>query len=281
MKILLLLIICFISTNSYAQFSADFLITDEIRQQEENEIKKEEQKQKMNKAIEDARALSETKLKKIKIDSDAFYKDKPKPKPKPKKKKILTIEPSPAPFGLLWGASAEEIEADMGVNLKRYNLPENDNAFEASLLPKPLKDFGKVVIVFGDTDNLWRTIAYQDTFLDEADAPKLLKEYKNYYTLLKRKYGSDKETYIPAKKIVITKVKKEEIKTEVEEEIGNPEFLKQLKSGEAVLYATFENDEIAVVLSANVNDNNEAYLVIDYKNIKVIEEKEKLILNTL
>ena len=66
-----------------------------------------------------------------------------------------------------------------------------------------------------------------------------------------------------------------------EQAIGNPDFLKELQNGEAFLYATFENGIVGAALGVNVDGNGQSYITIDYKNLKLMKEREAETLNAL
>ena len=63
--------------------------------------------------------------------------------------------------------------------------------------------------------------------------------------------------------------------------IGNPEFCSQLEAGSAVLYSTFENAEVGAALALNVDGSGKSYIVIDYKNLRILRAKENQTLEAL
>ena len=63
--------------------------------------------------------------------------------------------------------------------------------------------------------------------------------------------------------------------------IGNPEFLSQLQSGEATLYATFENPSVGASLAVNVDGDNQSYIIIDYKNLTILKQRQQQTLDAL
>ena len=63
--------------------------------------------------------------------------------------------------------------------------------------------------------------------------------------------------------------------------IGNPDFLNQLQQGTATLYSTFHNDEVGAALAINVDGNKKSYIVIDYKNLKILKAQENKTLDAL
>ena len=73
---------------------------------------------------------------------------------------------------------------------------------------------------------------------------------------------------------------KEEEITE-EHPIGNPNFLAQLQSGEAVLYSTYYDENIASALSIGVDGDKKSYIVIDYRNLDILKKQEEKTLDAL
>ena len=189
------------------------------------------------------------------------------------------------PFGLSWGGSYNQIKA-MGVELEKTQIKDFVNSFAATQLPKPLPDFRRVIITFGEDNLLWRIVAYGNLLDDDPDAAKVLKLYRKYYKLLNQKYGNAKEFFTP--KITITEktVKdqygRDQIETtRTEEPLGGKNFLAELKSGEAVLYATFEDAKVGAALAVNVDSNGKSYIIIDFTNLQIYKEREEQTLNAL
>lgn len=63
--------------------------------------------------------------------------------------------------------------------------------------------------------------------------------------------------------------------------IGNPNFLKQLQNGDATLYSTYYNDDVGAALAVNVDGDGKSYIVVDYKNLKLLRNREKQTLDAL
>ena len=66
-----------------------------------------------------------------------------------------------------------------------------------------------------------------------------------------------------------------------EQAIGNPDFLKELQNGEAFLYATFENGIVGAALSVNVDGSGQSYITVEYKNLTIMQAREKTTLDAL
>ena len=63
--------------------------------------------------------------------------------------------------------------------------------------------------------------------------------------------------------------------------MGGKNFLAELKSGEAVLYATFEDAKVGAALAVNVDGNGKSYIIIDFTNLQIYKEREEQTLNAL
>ena len=158
-----------------------------------------------------------------------------------------------APFGLIWGATIQETK-NQGVLLTRIDEKDYVNNFSAAHLPKAISDFDKVDVTFGDNDELWRIIGYGGLLDDTPDASKVMRLYKIYNDLLKKKYGHAEEFFTPAQIEVESKdAKGRKIMVKEDAPIGNPNFLKQLQNGDATLYSTYYNDDVGAALAVNVD----------------------------
>lgn len=186
-----------------------------------------------------------------------------------------------APFGLVWGASINETK-NQGIILTPIEEKDYVNNFSATKLPKPISAFNKVDLTFGEENKLWRIIAYGKFLDDDASASKVLREYKIYSALLAQKYGNKQEFFTPAQIDVVEKNEKgKDVTISKEAPIGNPDFLNQLQQGTATLYSTFHNDEVGAALAINVDGNKKSYIVIDYKNLKILKAQENKTLDAL
>ena len=285
LSLLVLTIIC-LGINSFAADKNDFLnsmlLTEEYTKQD---IGKE--------ATQDAKKLLKQEQKRIDVKQDRKLREiikkqqsentSGKATAKQDIKRISKL--SGAPFGLLWGETYEETLSS-GVILSKTEEKDYVNSFIATQLPKPIKDSRYVVISFGIENKLWRIISYGNFIKDKPDASLVLKEYKRFYEMLSKKYGHDEQTFIPkitkvTKTIDLGRGKTKEEVENVEEPIGNPNFLAQLQSGEADLYASFYNHEVGAALSVNVDGNGNSYLILEYKNLKLFQARQDETLDAL
>lgn len=246
----------------------DNLIVDEQMQQEvKNTIEKE-------KAQVSAGQILDQKPLELKIDTSDEFKIK-----KATKDAVLPIEREMAPFGLKWLATKDEI-SELQVKLAPYAVKDSPNSYMATDLPKPVKTMRKVLISFGDNDALWRISGYGRLIEDDSKATKGLEEYHNFYQMLEQKYGNADEFYTPYVKNVEETTTAEDGTTtktirQYYMEVGDEGFKEKLMSGEATLYATFENDHISVTLALLADGDGQTYIIIDYKNLIPDEQDSK------
>lgn len=170
----------------------------------------------------------------------------------------------------------------MGVTLTPIGEKDYVNSFSAGNLPKPLNGFRSIDLTFGVENELWRIIAYSDFMQDTPDAAIVLRQYRRFYQLLERKYGNAKQYFTPQPTTETPQQTPAAQKApKIDNSIGNPHFLAQLQSGEAELYATFEGNDVGAALSVNVDGSGRSYIVIDYKNLKILRQREEQALDAL
>lgn len=273
----------FAQAQDNADFYQDLLISDEFKANEAKQQQQKEMQQQMMNAQESARSLLTTKTKNLKIDVPQVERRKVLA-PSDKEVAAEAQNLAAAPFGLLWKASVATIK-NMGVILTPAEQEDYVNSFVATQLPVDAKNFRRIQLTFGEEDELWRIIAYGDFINDTPSASKGLRMYEMYARLLNQKYGNQKDFYTPAVKTIEKEVVvqgRRTIQTEqVPEKMGNPNFLSQLQQGTASLYSTFEGNGIGVALALNVDGDGKSYIVIDYKNLKILQEREDEALNIL
>ena len=262
-------------------FYQNLLVTDEVIAAENEDI-----------AIENARRMLDSKPKILKMKDNKVVRlpnrdavKTPAAAAEPAAAEPAQPEYGSAPFGLVWGASAKEIE-NLGVTLTPAGEKDYMNNYIAGHLPNSLHDFRDVMLTFGIDNRLWRIIAYGKFIKDDAAASGVLKMYRGYFKLLSQKYGHAQEFYTPNvvnvdKTVTDTRGKPQTVTEEKKQPIGNPDFLKELQNGDAELYATFENGIVGAALGVNVDGNGQSYITIDYKNLKLMKEREAETLNAL
>jgi len=241
-------------------FFDNLIVDDEMKQEVKTNIEKE------NAQIKAGEILDQKPLQ-LKIDANNQFKVK-----KTTVEEIVPIERELAPFGLKWLATKDEI-LELQVKLEPYMVKDSPQSYMATNLPKPVKAMREVLISFGDENALWRISGY-GKFLDDDDkATKGLEEYHKFYDMLEEKYGNAEEFYTPYVKNVEETTTNEDGSTskvikQYFMQIGDEGFKQRLMSGEATLYATFENDHIGVTLALLANGEGQTYIIIDYKNLK-------------
>lgn len=268
---------------SNADFYQDLLISDEVKANEAKQKEEQKLREEMQDVQDSARSLLTTKTKNLKIDVPQIER-RNNAEPSDKEVAIEAQNLDAAPFGLLWKASEAAIK-NMGVILTPAEQEDYVNSFVATQLPVEAKGFRTIQITFGEEDELWRIIAYGDLIDDTPSASKGLRQYEMYARLLNQKYGKQKDFYTPAMKTVEKEVMINGRKTmqseQVPEKMGNPNFLAQLQDGSATLYSTFEGNGIGAALALNVDGDGKSYIVIDYKNLNILKERENETLNIL
>ena len=255
--------------NNTSNFYQDLLVTDEVIAAENEDI-----------AIENASKMLNTKPKLLKLKDNKVVK-----LPNREATKDAQSQYGSAPFGLIWGASTKEIE-NLGVTLTPAGEKDYMNNYSAQNLPNSLHDFRNVILTFGINNSLWRIIAYGNFIQDDPEASGVMAMYRQYFKLLAQKYGNAQEFYTPnVINIDVTttdsKGKPQTVTEQKEQPIGNPNFLSELQNGTAELYATFENGTIGAALGVNVDGNGQSYITIDYKNLKLMKERDNNTLNAL
>lgn len=251
------------------KFYENLLISEDVKVKENESL-----------AIENASKMLDTKPKILQMKDNKVV-ARPQRKAAAPEAKEPVSEYGTAPFGLVWGDSMKETKA-LGVVLTAVEEKDYVNSFSFTYLPKPIHDFREVVGSFGVENELWRIIGYGKMIEDDASASGVMKMYNDYYKLLEKKYGNAKQFYTPKVTNVDISDGKSKTVTEAREEpIGGANFLKELESGEAVLYATFENRDVGVALAVNVDGSGQSYIIVDYKNLKILKNREQKTLDAL
>lgn len=262
------------AADSTKDFYQDILLTDEVIAEENVGIAKA-----------NASRLLDSKPKVMQIKNNKIISRPAKEKNKPAPKDEVKVDYGSAPFGLIWGNSIKEIK-NLGVTLNKIGEKDYINNFTTGHLPKNINDFREVNLTFGIEDHLWRIIAYGKFIKDDASASEGLKIYYQYYKLLEKKYGHAQQFYTPNvvnvdKTITDAKGKPQTITEQQSSPIGGENFLSELQNGQATLYSTFENGTIGVALAINVDGDGQSYIVVDYKNLKILKEREQKTLDAL
>lgn len=200
-------------------------------------------------------------------------------------KNVVTESYQAAPFGLYWGISHEELQT-LGYELQPATHENYQNVYRLVKKGGENKVFQEIYGVFGVQDRLWGISSKSALTDDQPDASGVLNLYHQYYQALEKKYGNAKEFFEP---YTYDELIDEEVQDEKTGEkkvqkvvhtktnpLGGENFLEELRSGKASLYATFSNEEIGVTLDVFVSKEGQSQLILDYKNLKLMqEEKDK------
>ena len=189
---------------------------------------------------------------------------------------------SPAPLGLYWQASIEEIK-EFGFDLQPAERKDYKNVFLV-LNPKQQNNtFKEITAIFGLQNKLWCIYAQGQLLEDDAKASHVLDLYHKYYTALAKKYGNAQEFFTPysyEEKLIEGEGDKKTIKTVTKQNpLGGDNFLQELQEGKAILYATFQNEKIGVTLGVSVDGSGKSYISVDYKDFALMESEKQTILN--
>lgn len=200
----------------------------------------------------------------------------------------ITSRLQKAPFGLYWDATLEEMQM-MDFILQPVQHEDYKGSYRVSNPQQRYAFFTSVIAVFGLQDHLWSIYAQSAPQEDEADASKVLKLYQQYYEALKKKYGNDKEFFTPYTyveeqvEIQGEGEKQKKIVTEVTHENpkGGANFLKELQAEKTSLYATFENNDLGIILRVAVNEEGKSFITINYKNLEIMKNENNANLENL
>ena len=202
------------------------------------------------------------------------------------KNKIITQkineEYQEAPFGLFWGINKEQTE-QLGFILKSAERKDYTNVYLVSNPKQKSNTFSVVTAIFGEQNKLWCIYAQSTPQKDTPQATNVIDLYKKYYTALAKKYGNAQQYFTPYTYTEeIMEGEEQEAQTITHSgEIGNDNFLKELEEGLATLYATFENKELGITLGISVDGDDQSYISVDYKNLKMMKEEQQTKLNNL
>lgn len=196
----------------------------------------------------------------------------------------LRAQLEPAPLGLYWDASIEDLK-DLGFEFRAAERKDYQNVYIVDNAQQQNNTFKQVTAVFGTENHLWCIFAEGNPMEDDAQASKILKIYQQYYNALEKKYGKAKQYFMPyTYEVELVEGEGQEKKVTRETRtnpLGGPDFLKELQEGKAVLYATFENGIIGVTLGVSVDGDGKSYISVDYKNLKIMRQEQDAKLNRL
>lgn len=249
-------------------FFSDLMVSDEMVQEK-----------KLKESQDTARKMLEKPIKVLKLDTQKARIERIE------KKEASPVVWNPAPFGLMWLAPIKEIRY-LRVSLSPIEVKDMPQTYLAGNLPKPLSAFREVLISFGENDALWRIAAYGKFMQDDSRASKGVAQYQKYYDMLAKKYGNAQQFYQPVVINVEEKIDNGDGTSSIavrqeSMEIGAEGFLDKLMSGEAVLYATFNNSKTGVTLALLADGRGQTYIVVDYKDLSATKLENEEIYDAL
>ena len=256
-------------------FYDDILVNAEMKAQEEAEQKANAKRQELRKIGQEAGKLLEADIPQIDINLSELAQFAPD---ESTQKRANVANLTPAPLGLNWGSTVFDVQKN-DVTLTPIEEKDYPNSYSAQNLPKPVRDFRQVNLSFGTENELWRIIAYGKFFRDTPSAEFGLREYKKFYQLLDRKYGSAKEYYNPRPSDL--DIDMDGTTNISDNSIGNADFLSDLQVGGAELYSIFANEEVEATLALKVDGTGESFITINYKNLRILRQREEQTLDAL
>ena len=190
-----------------------------------------------------------------------------------------------APLGLYWAITPEKMQ-QIGFELEQIEREDYPNSYIVkNYESRGTGGYENVIVSFGENNELWCINAQTSAQKDDPTAKETLKLYNKYFEALSEKYGNPNEHFMPntyEEEIVegegenaVTRIIKQENPR------GNQDFLKELQTGKAELYATFHNSNIGVTLSVYIDENGLGQLVLDYKNLPLMKKEKEAFINNL
>lgn len=165
-----------------------------------------------------------------------------------------------APFGLTWGATAEEIKA-LGVELKPSEAADFGASFIASKLPRSISGQEGTVLSFGHDNRLWRVAAISVPFANDPYGIAAKERYQELVAVLGEKYG-----------------KGHSVEQVAEGYFSEPKhFVYGISQGESQWFTNFENPDLFVQLglyAPNLSDLRWR-LIYENKGLRTAFEQEK------
>lgn len=185
-----------------------------------------------------------------------------------------------APFDLLWGASLEYMQHHLGWKVQKTEREGYENIYLMRHSDHLQESFDSVAAVFGKNNKLWCIFAEGKPLDDDAGASAVLQLFDKYYGALEQKYGNAEVHFEPysyeIEQQVMQNGRPVVQMVQMQNPLGGENFLQELQEGKATLYATFHNDEIGVTLGIYVDENAKSHLLLDYKNLPLMEQEQKL-----
>lgn len=166
-----------------------------------------------------------------------------------------------APFGLIWGASVDEIKS-LGVDLKQAEEKASfGDSYVATKLPKSISGQELTLLSFGHDNKLWRIIAISTPYENDPYGNAAKDRYEELSKALAEKYGTG----------------------QVSERLGErfysepKNFVYGISQGELVWFTNFENSDLWVQLNLRAQDMSALRwnLIYEHKGLRAAFEQDK------
>lgn len=258
-------------------------LTEALSDEQEN-VKDENLPQEMNKVEENVEVVQPVeKTEEVKVEEKEISAEKEVKEEKIAAEPVAEKQPAvvdKAPFDLIWGSSKQEVEAT-GAVLEAVEREGYENVWKIKSGPQQNNRFAEITLIFGKKDKLWCIYAESKAIEDDSEASKILELYHKYYEALKKKYGNAEEFFTPYQhKVSQTDENGQEVVEVKYSTIGGEGFLQEIAEEKSTLYATFYDDKVGATLSVAA-DGNKDYLVLDYKNLPLMNEEKKEKINEM
>lgn len=155
--------------------------------------------------------------------------------------------PAEAPFGLTWGMSAEQVQAQ-GVTITEIPEQKFGKSFAAKSLPKVIGDTELVHLSFGNDNKLWRIAAVSKSTKDDPYGSAIKLRYDDLAAALAEKYGRGTQEHFAAKFH------------------EHEHFVMGIKSGDNWWYTNFASPVVTVQIGIGATDFTSAHWLLIYSN---------------
>jgi hypothetical protein len=152
----------------------------------------------------------------------------------------------PAPFGLTWGISSDEVRKTGAKLTANAGQSDYGTSFSATDLSKVLSDTESVILFFGFKDKLWRIAAAGHPMGPDPSGSQAVARYQELATVLSDRHGRGVET----------DVRDHEVWK------GPNEYVMSIRQGRSFRYTDFHSSNVNVELSVRAADSDRAYYLI-------------------
>lgn len=163
----------------------------------------------------------------------------------------------PAPFGLDWAISKEDLEA-RGIKLTPLESHDGSKRFRASGLTKLVAGVEGVLLDFGFDNRLWKATAISED-LNDPYGLKVKTRYEELNTILTQKYGKGRERHHTGGSIY-----------------DEPRyFLAGLSNGNGWHFTFYEALGLSIEISVRAKDSDTGFWGLIYHNTELEKGYEK------